>query len=78
MRLVELLLETTAKSLADLRRRVTNVRYGPPGLIYYDVDGVTYATPEPHDVMPVGQGDASIRWALKQHLANDDKLVVIQ
>lgn len=75
MKLVEMLLETSEKSLANLRRRVKNVRYGKPGTILYDFDGVTYATKEPRDVMPVGCGDASIRWALKQYLTGEDKPV---
>jgi hypothetical protein len=74
MELVECLLETAAKSVKAMRRHVNNVRYGKSGVILFDFDSVTYETPEPKDVMPVGYGDASLRWALRQYLDNNVKL----
>lgn len=68
-----LLLDTLKESLAALRRRCSNVRYGPPGKILFDFDGVTYWTAEPKDVLPVGAGDVGLRWAVRQYLLGAEK-----
>jgi hypothetical protein len=66
--LVTVLFDALRESLDQLRSQVSDVRYGPSCLILFDFKGVTYAAPEPKDVMPVGYGEASKSWALRQIL----------
>lgn len=69
---------TAQKSLGELRKQVFNVRYGKPGEILFDFQGKTFKSPEPKDVMPVGQGEASNSWALKQILNGNAKEIKTQ
>lgn len=41
-------------------------RYGPLGWIEFRFRGRTYRAPEPMDVLPVGAGEAGLRWAMQQ------------
>ena len=69
MGLIAEMIITMKQSLAELRDRVSNIRYGEPGTILFDFDGETYAAPEPVDVMPVGAPElAQKKWALTQIL----------
>ena len=72
--IVGLLVDTVKESCEQLRSRVANVRYGAPGTILFEFKGLTYAAPEPLDVMPVGYGEASQSWALKQILSGTAKV----
>lgn len=65
--LVEMI-KAVRDSAANLRTEIANVRYGPPGTIYFDFRGETYAAKEPMDVMPVGAGEAGRAWCVKQLL----------
>ena len=52
--------------IEELTNEIHNVRYGKPGSILFEFRGKTYSVPEPIDIMPVGYGDMSKAWALKQ------------
>jgi len=67
------LLQSGPKATAELRKEISNVRYGKPGTILFDFRGDTYTTPEPSDIMPVGSGEKSRSWALKQLLSEKAK-----
>lgn len=67
------MLETSQKSLAELRKDVGGVRYGKPGEILINFRGETYSSPEPKDVLPVGESEESKKWALRQILDGSAK-----
>ena len=62
------ILRTLGESLSELRARVSNVRYGPLGEILFEFDDKTMSAPEPMDIMPVGNGEASKAWAVRMIL----------
>ena len=66
--------DTLKISLGELRSQIDNVRYGKLGEIQFEFQGKTYTAPEPKDVLPVGQGEASKSWALRQILDKTAKL----
>lgn len=69
------MIQTVKQSAVEMRKRVSNVRYGTPGKILFDFDGQTFETKEPMDVMPVGAGEAGQAWALKQLLQEKAKKI---
>ncbi len=61
------------------KMKVTNVRYGEPGKILFDIDGVIHETQEPIDVLPVGYSvEAANKWALKRVFSNNYKKVGVK
>jgi len=69
------LIQTAYKACAEMRAKISMVRYGPPGLILFDFQGEVWAAPEPMDVMPAidakgTNAEASRSWALKQVINN--------
>jgi len=58
-----------------MRAEIADVRYGKPGEILFNFRGKAYSAPEPTDVIPVGQGEASQSWAVRQILDNKAKEV---
>jgi hypothetical protein len=68
MDIVKELIKASAESLRELRQEIQDVRYGVPGTILFNFRNETYAAHEPTDIMPVGYGEASQSWALKQLL----------
>jgi len=73
--IVKELLKTSFQSTSELRQEIEDVRYGDPGTILFTFRGDTYAAKEPTDVMPVGHGEASKSWGLKQLLGGKAKVV---
>jgi hypothetical protein len=67
--------QSARESTFELRQQVSDVRYGKLGEILFEFQGKTYKAKEPTDVMPVGQGEASQSWALKQILNKKTTLV---
>ena len=70
MKIVFEMLKAAKQSCDNLRQQISNVRYGKLGEILFEFKGETYRAKEPNDVMPVGYGEASKSWALKQILDN--------
>jgi len=67
------MMEAMRKSLPELRKQVSKVRYGKPGEILFEFQGRTYSAAEPRDVMPAQDAkgtdaEASRSWALQQVL----------
>ncbi len=62
------------ESVAQMRTRVSRVRYGEVGVILFDFDGKTYATPEPRELLPVDAGEAGKAWAVRRFLDGEVEL----
>ena len=59
-------LKASGQTLDQLRSQVGEVTYGEPGTLEFTHNGQKYTAPEPADILPVGNDDASHSWALKQ------------
>jgi hypothetical protein len=73
------LMRSGPEAAKELRKQVSDVRYGPPGTILFEFQGETYEVPEPDDVMPAQDNkgtnnEAARSWALKQVLSKKASL----
>ena len=77
--ITKLMLSSGLESSEELRKEISDVRYGTPGIILFDFRGKTYTTKEPMDLCVVGYtegsfyGEKSNSWALKQLLSGKSK-----
>jgi len=79
--ITKLMISSGLESLVELRKEVSNIRFGKLGYIDFEFQGESYTTKEPSETIVVGYtegsfyGEKSNSWALKQLLSGNVRKV---
>lgn len=58
-----MLMKAVSKTVDKVQSKISNLRYGDAGSLFFEYDDIAYVVEEPMDILPIGAGDAGDRWA---------------